>query len=177
MPFVFFATVNGENRHVIGKNVTHAVTSNSERFLYTTLDWMYVTVWSCVPPVWEEGLCLHAVDLNWDHWPICVLNQRIWFKVMEWGLEVGRALWLGSHRELWKTVTRRQPNTWHPWSANHCLNFLASKATSFLSLFGVTLQVWLGDLELTWNNKIFDWLSLFSTKLHLWCSFPSKRTR
>lgn len=130
----------------------------------------------CVPLALGEGLCLHVVDLNWAHWPMRVLNQRLWIKVMELGMEVGRALWVGSYWELWKTVTRGQPSTWHLWSANHCPNFLGSKAASFLSLFGVTLLKF--DLaSLTWNNKIFDLLPpFFSTKIQLWCSFLSKCT-
>lgn len=131
---------------------------------------------SCVPPALGEGLCLHAVDLNWAHWPMRVLNQRMWIKVMELGMEVGRALRVGSHWQLWKTVTRGQPSTWHLWSANHCPNFLGSKAASFLSLFAVTLLKF-NLASLTWNNKIFDLLPLsFSTKIQLWCSFSSKCT-
>lgn len=133
---------------------------------YTTLDWMYIFAFRCPT---GTGRRLHAVDLNWSHWPLRVLNQRIWFKVMELGLEVGRALWLGGHWELWKTVTRGQPNAWHLWSANHCPNFLASKAASFLSLFGGTLLEF--DLAIqTWNNKICDWLPLFFL---LKCSFDA----
>lgn len=66
-----------------------------------------------------------------------IKTQRIWFKVMEWRMEVGRALWVGSHEQLWKNVARGQPTGWHLWSTRHCLDFLGSKLASSVSLFRV----------------------------------------
>lgn len=68
-----------------------------------------------------------------------IKTQRIRFKVMEWRMEVGRALRVGSRKELWKIVARGRPTRWHLRSANHCLYFLRSKVASSLSLFGVRL--------------------------------------
>lgn len=96
------------------------------------------------------------------------------FKVMESGMEVGRALWVGSHGALWKVVTRGQPTGWHPWSASHCLCFRSSKVASFLSVFGgCLLKHGLGYFS--WNNKSWGriwthlWMKLLnsvSTQLH-----------
>ena len=72
-----------------------------------------------------------------DQYVFWIKTQRIRFKVMEWRMEVGRALWVGSHEELWKIVTRGQPSGWHLWSARHGLYFLGSKVASSLSLFRV----------------------------------------
>lgn len=74
-----------------------------------------------------------------DQYVFWIKTQRIRFKVMEWRMEVGRALWVGSHKELWKIVTRGQPTGGHLWSASHCLYFLRSKVVSSLSLFRVCL--------------------------------------
>lgn len=74
-----------------------------------------------------------------DQFVFWIKTQRIRFKVMEWRMEVGRALWVGSHKELWKIVTRGQPTGWHLWSASHCLYFLGSKVASSLSLFRACL--------------------------------------
>lgn len=45
-----------------------------------------------------------------DQYVFWIKTQRIRFKVMEWRMEVGRALWVGSHKELWKIVARRTAN-------------------------------------------------------------------
>lgn len=99
-------------------------------------------------------------DCVWLWWTKTLTNMcfesrfKGTFKVMELGMEVGRALWVGSHGALWKVVTRGQPTGWHPWSASHCLCFRSSKVASFLSLFGVCLlKRGLGYFP--WNNKSF----------------------
>lgn len=173
MAFVLFVIMNGDHLIAITNNVTHAITSSFEVFFFLfscehRAFYFRLNIHFCillflffgVHSTLVEGICWHAVDLNRAHWPMRVLNRRFWIKVMELGMEVGRTLWVGSHWKLWKTVTRGQPSTWHLWSANHCPNFLGSKAASFLSLFRVTLLKF--DLaSLTWNNKIFDSLPIF----------------
>lgn len=74
-----------------------------------------------------------------DQYVFWIKTQRIRFKVMEWRMEVGRALRVGRRKELWKIVARGQPTGWHLWSTRHCFYFLGSKVASSLSLFRVSL--------------------------------------
>lgn len=107
-------------------------------------------------------------DCVWLWWTKSLTNMcfeslfKGTFQVMELGMEVGGALWVGSHAALWKVVTRGQPTGWHPWSASHCLCFRSSKPASFLSLFGERLlKRGLGYFP--WNNT--SWGRICT---HLW---------
>lgn len=85
-----------------------------------------------------------------DQYVFWIKTRRIKFKVMEWRMEVGRALRVGRLKELWKIVARGQPTGWHLWSTRHCLYFLGSNIASSLCLFTESLQN-LNWPSLTWN--------------------------
>lgn len=131
-----------------------------ERIHVSHLDFI-LDIWTffCYCPTRQEKRPWER-DCVWLWWTKTLTNMcfesrfKGTFKVMELGMEVGRALWVGSHGALWKVVTRGQPTGWHPWSASHCLCFRSSKVASFLSLFGVCLlKRGLGYFP--WNNKSF----------------------
>lgn len=138
---------------------------------YVKLDWMHVSRLDFILDIWTFSVTVQhgeekrpwdrdCVWLWWTKKPWLLTNTcfesrfKGTFKVMELGMEVGRALWVGSRSALWKVVTRGQPTGWHLWSASHCLYFRSSKVASFLSLFGVCLlKHELGCFS--WNNKSF----------------------